>query len=237
MTIDENSLSSIVLQQEQDVKLERNLFRDRVTDMLRDYISTGVIPEGTKLTEREVSELLGVSRMPVHDALIILEAEGLVVRRENTRYVVKLDIKDIIGLYAVRRVLEAEAARAAAQNATSKNLEGLQNKLDALEQAYNSKDHLIPAKCDMALHQEIWKLTDNKYLQDILNSLVGVLCMLSYRVFYRMLSTFEVQVEYQPLTHKKLVDYIISGDVVKAGQAMDAHLKRALDNALDILQK
>jgi DNA-binding GntR family transcriptional regulator len=236
MTISDQSLSSLILKQEQDVKLERNLFKDRVSDMLRDYISTGVIPEGTKLTEREVSELLGVSRMPVHDALIILEAEGLVVRRGNTRYVVKLDLKDIIGLYAVRRVLEAEAARAAAQNANSKNLQGLHNKLEALEQAYNSEDHLLAAKCDMAMHQEIWELADNKYLQDILNSLVGVLLVLSYRRFYRILSTSEDQVEYQPLVHQKLVDYITSGDAIKAGQAMDTHLKAALDNSLNILQ-
>jgi DNA-binding GntR family transcriptional regulator len=236
MTLGEQSLSDLVLQQDQDVKLERNLFKDRVTEMLRDYISTGVIPEGTKLTEREVSELLGVSRMPVHDALIVLETEGLVVRRGNTRYVVKLDVKDIISLYAVRRVLEAEAAKAAAQNANSKNFDVLKNKLTALEQTYTTDDHLLAAKCDMALHQEIWKLADNKYLQDILNSLVGIIFVLSYRVFYRMLSTTELPLENQPLVHKKLVEYIISGDADKAHQAMDRHLQLALDNAIDTLQ-
>ena len=59
-------------------KLDRNLLRDQAAEILREYISNGRIPEGTRLTEREVSQWLGVSRMPAREALMILEAEGLV---------------------------------------------------------------------------------------------------------------------------------------------------------------
>jgi GntR family transcriptional repressor for pyruvate dehydrogenase complex len=67
------------------LRLDRNLLKDRAAETLRDYISTGRIPEGTKLTEREVSRLLGISRMPAHEALTIVEAEGLVISRPGGR--------------------------------------------------------------------------------------------------------------------------------------------------------
>ena len=59
MAEDERRLSRLPDIQEQDLRLDRNLLKDRAAEMLRDYISSGRIPEGTKLTEREVSRLLG----------------------------------------------------------------------------------------------------------------------------------------------------------------------------------
>ena len=72
----EKRLSGLAGIQEDALRLDRNLLKDRAAEMLRDHIGSGRIPEGTKLTEREVSRLLGISRMPAHEALTILEAEG-----------------------------------------------------------------------------------------------------------------------------------------------------------------
>ena len=67
MTKDKHDLLSSLDIQGKNPRLERNLLRDQAAEALRDYISTGRIPEGTKLTERDVSQMLGISRMPVHD--------------------------------------------------------------------------------------------------------------------------------------------------------------------------
>src|SRR5207249_8524626 len=68
----------------------RNLLKDRAMDLLRDHIVSGRIPAGAKVVERDVAQLLGISRAPVRDALIQLETEGLVVSKPSGRYVIEL---------------------------------------------------------------------------------------------------------------------------------------------------
>lgn len=224
----DHSLSSLNIHQEENVKLERSLLKDLAADALRDYISTGRIPEGTRLTEREVSQMLGISRMPAHDALMILETEGLVVRQGGARYVISLTEKDVRDLHVARRVLEKEATILATQNLTDDNKAELYEKLAALEEAATSGDRHLAARCDMALHQKIWELAENRYLQELLNSLVGVIFVLNDRVrIYSQRSARDPVGE-----HRDLVELMVSGDDVGAGEKMAAHLTNAIAESL-----
>lgn len=54
-----------------------------IVDALKDEILSGNIPSGTEMTQNELAESLGVSRMPVREALIILEYQGLIERLPN----------------------------------------------------------------------------------------------------------------------------------------------------------
>jgi DNA-binding GntR family transcriptional regulator len=73
--------------------LARIPLKDQVTSVLREHIVKGKLQSGSKLIERELAEWLGVSRMPVHDALVQLEKEGLVVTKTDARYVIQLTTK------------------------------------------------------------------------------------------------------------------------------------------------
>lgn len=54
-----------------------------IVEVLKDAILSGDIPCGTEMTQKELAESLGVSRMPVREALIILEYQGLIGRLPN----------------------------------------------------------------------------------------------------------------------------------------------------------
>ena len=54
-----------------------------VVDALQQAILSGQIPAGTEMTQNELAESLGVSRMPVREALMILEYQGLLIRLPN----------------------------------------------------------------------------------------------------------------------------------------------------------
>lgn len=54
-----------------------------VVEILRDEILTGNIPSGMEMTQNELATSLGVSRMPVREALILLEYQGLIERLPN----------------------------------------------------------------------------------------------------------------------------------------------------------
>ncbi|MBT4502566.1 MAG: GntR family transcriptional regulator, partial [Gemmatimonadetes bacterium] len=102
MMLAQNRLSGLPDILDVDMSLERSLLKDRAADTLRTYISSGEIPEGTKLTERDVSELLGISRSPARDALMVLETEGLVVFRSTGRFVIELTEKDVRDIHMLR---------------------------------------------------------------------------------------------------------------------------------------
>ena len=94
------------------MKLLRVSLKDQAADILRDQIISGEISPGSKLVEREVAELLGISRAPARDALMQLEKEGLVVSQLDARYVIELTERDIRELHAIRLVLERLAVDA-----------------------------------------------------------------------------------------------------------------------------
>lgn len=54
-----------------------------IVEVLKEEILSGRIPGGSELTQNELAEALGVSRMPVREALIILEYQGLMERLPN----------------------------------------------------------------------------------------------------------------------------------------------------------
>ena len=70
---------------------ERKTLKTQLIEVLREAIVTGLLPPDSRLIEREISDRLGVSRLPVRDALNQLEGEGLVVNTEGGRQVIDLD--------------------------------------------------------------------------------------------------------------------------------------------------
>lgn len=80
---------------------------DAVTDALREAIRNGVLAPGTRLAQAELADQLGVSRIPLRDALRRLEVESL-VRIDGRRgaFVTSLDPDDVAEIYEIRLVLE-----------------------------------------------------------------------------------------------------------------------------------
>ena len=227
MMLTENRLSNLPEIENTDMSLKRSLLKDRAADTLRDYISSGRIPEGTKLTERDVSGLLGISHSPARDALMNLETEGLVVSKPSGRFVIELTEKDVRDIHLVRWTLERVAAELAAANMTEANQEELYTALRDLEAAVDGDAHDW-ASCDTALHRTIWRLADNAYLLKILDSVLGAIFVLAERD--KMYGTRDS--ERDIANHRELVDLIAAGDGVKAGQVVELQVKQSLEKTL-----
>src|SRR5437868_9162498 len=87
------------------------------TELIREAIVDGRLPPGQRLKEEELARELGISRTPVREALLILQAEGLVDAAPNRGAVVRShDADDLEDLYQLRALLEGYAARRAATN-------------------------------------------------------------------------------------------------------------------------
>ena len=85
------------------------------TELIRQAILDGRLEPGSRLKEEELARELGISRTPVREALLMLQAEGLIETTPNRGAIVRThDADDLIDLYQLRALLEGYAARQAA---------------------------------------------------------------------------------------------------------------------------
>lgn len=111
--------------------------RRQVLDELRQSIIAGKLEPGSRLIERELIAMLGVSRTVIREALRQLETEGLVSIIPNKGPVIReLTVAEARDLYSIRAVLEGLAARLFTENATPALKKQLQEALNATAQAY-----------------------------------------------------------------------------------------------------
>jgi len=112
-----------------------------VLDGLRRAIIDGRLAPGARLIERELTEMMGVSRTVIREALRQLESEGLVTNVPNKGPVVReLSPAEAKDLYTIRAVLEGLAARLFVQNAGDGELTRLAQVLDLVAGAYERGD-------------------------------------------------------------------------------------------------
>jgi DNA-binding GntR family transcriptional regulator len=88
--------------------------QEAVLAEMRRLIVAGELAPGAPVRQEAIAERLGVSRVPVREALKVLEGEGHVVYAAHRGYVVaELSVDDLVEVYRLRELLEAEAIRVA----------------------------------------------------------------------------------------------------------------------------
>ncbi len=98
---------------------EDQSLHDEILTRLRDHIVEGNIPDGGRVPERQLCEMLGISRTPLREALKVLAAEGLIELLPNRGARVRqLSERDLAELFDVMGGLEALAGRLACENIT-----------------------------------------------------------------------------------------------------------------------
>jgi GntR family transcriptional regulator, trigonelline degradation regulator len=123
--------------------------REQVAERLRMAIATGRFPAGARLIERELCEMMGVSRTSLREALRELQADGLITLQPNRGLSVSVvSERTARSIYEVRATLEGLAARLFARNATDEQLKALRESVDHLAEVYDdfSAEAFIAAK-------------------------------------------------------------------------------------------
>ncbi|MBZ5529430.1 MAG: GntR family transcriptional regulator [Acidobacteriia bacterium] len=115
--------------------------RRQVLEELRQSIIAGRLAPGSRLVERELISMTGVSRTVIREALRQLESEGLITIIPNKGPVVReLTLGEAKDLYSIRAVLEGLAARLFAENAADAQIAELEAALNGTEEAYRGGD-------------------------------------------------------------------------------------------------
>lgn len=138
-----------------------------VTALLRDRIVRELLPPGSRLIEREISEQLGVSRTPVREAFKELAAEGLVLLRPNRGAEVASFDREIAGsLFDVLAELEALAAKSFVRRMDVQSLRYLEELHLTLAQHFASRDLERYFTANSAIHDLLIREAGNSVLAE-----------------------------------------------------------------------
>jgi DNA-binding GntR family transcriptional regulator len=206
---------------------QKTNLKAQVIDLLRTLIVFGRIPAGTPLSERELATILGISRLPIREALQELEKESLVVSTAtNRRQVITITERDIRELYEVRLHLELLASTRAASHAALADATALRESFASMERAFERHDREVFPRADIELHHAIWQLADNRHLLEMLKTMSQRLFMVVSRhsVLYDWSEVVEL--------HRALVEAILAGDVARTRASMEDHMQNSLERTL-----
>ncbi|MFE1170278.1 GntR family transcriptional regulator [Nocardiopsis sp. NPDC058789] len=202
--------------------------RDRVHDQLRSRIIDLELPPGHRITEREASAELGVSRVPLREALRLLEAEGLVVLvPRQGAMVASWSREDIVRLFEVREELETLAARLAATRRTDADLRRMRALLDDAEHALKADDESATAAANAGFHRAVVAACGNPLLQ-------RMMAPLDSRVQWLFHLTKHRDTREQREEHVRLLELIEAGDGDGAAGLYRAHIAAGLEPTLAV---
>lgn len=154
------------------VRIERTTVTDQAIEALREKILHGEYAEGQPLRQDALAADLGVSRIPVREALRQLEAEGLVAFNPHCGAVVSsLSLEAIDELFALRAMLESSVLREAAPNLAAEDMDRADAILDAYEAAFERRDVAQWGLLNWQFHSTLLSAADRPLTLGVLNTL------------------------------------------------------------------
>lgn len=201
--------------------------RSQTRDEIRQRIIDGRLTPGTRIVERELAAELQVSRVPVREALRMLESEGFLEVVPRRGVVVKrMTRRDVEELFDVRQSLEVLATRRATERVTAEDLARLRSILDGVDRAIAADDTEEIGRGNEKFHDAIIAMADNNLLAAMLEPLQGRL----HWLFRQNQNSADLQRE-----HRTLYDAIASGDPERAAAQALAHVLENRDLARELL--
>ena len=213
---------------------------DAVVAQIEDLIASGVLKQGRKLpSERELAEMLRVSRPKLREALHTLETRGLVnTQHGEGTFVAALTgsamLPALLALYErhepaffdyleYRREQEGFAARLAARRATSADQERISEILAENERAWRENDSVASREADFALHAAIVDASQNATL---IHMMASIYELTRQGVFYNrdFLKSIDGTGKLLMKQHSELGEAIIEGDEDRAEKAAYDHI-------------
>ncbi|MCG5241536.1 FadR/GntR family transcriptional regulator [Azospirillum doebereinerae] len=212
---------------------------DQLYGQILEQIVSGALTEGDKLpSEKELCLMFEVSRPVVREAMMLLQADGLVVARQGSGTYVQRrppqglialagasDVAGILRCYELRVPLEGEAAALAAKRRSPEQLERIKTALDELTRALESP--ASAAAADFAFHRAVAEASGNDMFVSILETLHAAVEN-SMTLALNITAQGSAERSRRVLDeHGRIYEAIAIGDSDAANLAMRYHINRA----------
>jgi DNA-binding GntR family transcriptional regulator len=209
--------------------------RELALEYLRDRIVDGTFQMGQVLSERKISEELGVSKSPVREALAQLRDEGLVhIEPQKGARVFTLSEDEVIQICDFRQAIESASFELALQRdptCLAKDMDKVVQKM-AAKKAADDEDAYIAL--DNEFHQLIFEHAGNDYLTASYTRYVGKIAALR-----KLLSQLPRHTDLSFDEHRAIAEAVRKGDLMEIKALLAEHIDRtrkAYNKATSLLQ-
>ena len=199
----------------------------KVQEYIFDRIHNGEFKPGDKIVELQIAQNLGMSCIPVREAMSKLEREGWVERVPNKGiFVKKMDSADIKELFLIRQIIEAGVIELAIQNMTHEGFEELRKLSGIIESARVSKDIMLVEQADSHFHRLLVHFSHNKQLEAMYESILTK----AAGVFFQLADKYPSLADYvysylKDADHASICDAIEEKNVERAKSLVNEHLR------------
>jgi DNA-binding GntR family transcriptional regulator len=207
--------------------------QEAVLTELRGWIATGRLQPGEQIVQDTLALELGVSRVPLREALKILEAEGQVSYVAHRGYfVTELSLSDMVEVYRIRELLEAEAVRRAVPLMTTEDVDRLEEAADDVRRAAEGLDVPGMSTTNRRFHFGLISACAMPRLIRILHVLWD-----STEVYRSVYFTDDTNKDRVLDEHDELVAAVKSGDVEGALDVLSRHRQNAIAALRPLLEQ
>ena len=198
---------------------------EEVAELLRQRIFARELEPGSWIDELRIAEALGISRTPLREALKVLAAEGLVTMKvRRGAYVTDVSEKDLRDVYHLLALLESDAARVVAQNATAEQLKQITDLHQELEKSIVNRDRFF--EINEAFHMLLLELADNRWRDQMVADLRKVMKLNRHSSLLK-----EGRLEQSLAEHTAIVQALVGRLPDVAAESMSAHFASGLQAA------
>lgn len=199
-----------------------------VANHIRERIFSGTLHPGTRIDQDGLAEALGVSKLPVREALISLEAEALVVNvPRRGSYVADLTPDDVRDHYQIYGLVSAVAAERAATRLSDSQLDDMAAMLEEME---TSKDPTRLEHLNHQFHRAINRSGGSQRLHSVLRLLADSIPAR----FYEFTTGWS---EIAHTDHQEILAALRDRNPQAARDAMAEHLRQGGERAVMLLEK
>lgn len=206
--------------------------RQQVAEIIRGAIAVGRLTAGSRLVERDLCEMTGVSRTVVREVLRQLETEGLIeVIANKGPIVARINLRQAAEVFQLRGELEGLASQLFAELASDAQMQALQDAFAQLRQAYASADSVAMLAAKSHFYDCLVEGSGNETLGNVLRQLQARATVLRATSLSQPGRAAESEREIAVL-----MDTIARRDGPAARQASVEHIRLAADAALHMLR-
>ncbi len=214
------------------ISIPRLALHEQVAQRLRPMLVEGRIAPGAKLNERELSELLKVSRTPLREAIKMLAAEGLVELLPNRGAIaVSLTEEDVRHTFEVMAGLEGQAGELAAQRITPEELAEIQAMQFEMMAAFTRRDLSTYYGINARIHRAISAAAKNPVLSQVYEQVNARLQALRFRSNQDGAKWKRAMKE-----HEKMIDALQAHDSAGMRAILVTHVHNKRDVVLALLR-
>lgn len=212
--------------------VRRATAQDAVLAALRSEILTGQLGPGDQIVQELLAERYGVSRVPLREALKTLESEGQVVYHPHRGYfVAELSVADLLEVYRLRALLEAEAIRAAVPTLGDDDVDALADLAHEIDLAADGGDVIAMTAANRRFHFAVFDAAGMPRLSRLLRQLWEATD--AYRALYFQASANRARVAGE---HAAMVQALRDRDAETLVALHDRHRDNSVDAVRAVLE-